>query len=65
MPIAKGKPVRQIVKPIEGEVIDRRLHDEAGELEYLVRHTDADGEPAERWFLESQIEELADSKEPA
>jgi hypothetical protein len=53
----KGAQVRQIVPaPIVGTVKERRLHDEAGEIEYLVEWTDGDGNPASRWFLASQIE---------
>lgn len=54
MPIDKGAHVRQIVPAIEGEVTQRRFNDEAGEMEYLVAHA-SNGEPAERWFLESQL----------
>lgn len=59
MPIAKGAQVRQIVPVIEGEVADRRFNDEADQLEYLVTYTGADGEPSSRWFLESQLQEVA------
>lgn len=55
MAIPKGTKVRQVVPAIEGEVMDRRLNDQQGELEYCVGFTDAGGEPGERWFLESQI----------
>lgn len=53
----KGASVRQIVPaPSVGTVVERRLHDGAGEIEYLIEWTDADGNTASRWFLESQIE---------
>lgn len=55
MPIDKGARVRQLVPVIEGEVTDRRFNDEANQMEYLVLYAAADGEPAERWFLESQL----------
>lgn len=56
----KGAQVRQIVPaPIAGTVVERRLHDEAGQIEYLIEWTDADGNLASRWFLESQIEVAA------
>jgi hypothetical protein len=56
MPIAKGAQVRQVVPAIQGEVTARRFNEEADCMEYLVAYTDADGEPAERWFLETQLE---------
>lgn len=53
----KGATVRQIVPaPIVGTVVERRLNDDAGQIEYLVESIDADGNAASRWFLESQIE---------
>lgn len=58
MPIKNGAPVRQIVKPIEGVVTERRFNDSHDQMEYLVESpdTDGDGTPQTRWFLESQIE---------
>ena len=52
----EGTKVRQIVPAIEGETADTRFNKEAGCLEYLVDYFDADGEPAQRWFLESEVE---------
>lgn len=67
MPIPKGTTVRQVVPVIEGVVNARRLNDDTGEVEYLVAYAAADGEPAERWFLESQIAAVAapDAGDPA
>lgn len=57
--IPKGTPVRQRVPAIEGVVNDTRFNGEHDELEYLVAWTDAGGEPHERWFLASQLQEIA------
>lgn len=56
MPIQRGKTVRQIVPVIQGEVKEPRFNESQNQMEYLVGFTDADGEPAERWFLESEVE---------
>ena len=58
MPIAKGATVRQVVPVIEGQVTERRFNDEAAAMEYLVTYTTADGDAAERWFLQSQLNEV-------
>ena len=59
MPIPKGTTVRQIVPVIEGQVTERRFSEDAGCMEYLVTYTSADGDPAERWFLEPHLIEVA------
>lgn len=56
--IPKGTLVRQRVPAIEGDVQDTRFNNSADELEYLVGWTDAEGEPHERWFLASQLQEI-------
>lgn len=58
MPIPKGATVRQVVPVIEGQVTDRRFNEETGAMEYLVTFTTADGDDAERWFLEAQLKEV-------
>ena len=58
MPIAKGATVRQVVPVIEGQVTERRFNEEAGVMEYLVAFFTADVDPAERWFLETQLSEV-------
>lgn len=58
MPIAKGTTVRQIVPVIEGQVTERRFCEDAGCMEYLVAYTTAEGDAAERWFLEPQLTEV-------
>lgn len=59
MPIPKGTTVRQIVPLIEGQVTERRFSEDAGCMEYLVSYASADGDAAERWFLETQLAEVA------
>lgn len=49
-----GAQVRQVVRVIEGEVIGTKLVD--GEVAYLVRWADDQGEVHERYFTGSQIE---------
>ncbi len=51
---AKGTPVRQVVKPIEGVVTGVRADEDAGVLMYHVEF-DKDGEKHGVWFTESQI----------
>ena len=58
MPIPKGATVRQVVPVIEGQVTERRFNEEAAAMEYLVAFTTADGNAAERWFLESPLTEV-------
>ena len=60
MTIKRGARVRQIVSPITGTVAERRLHGEADEIECLVTWTDDGGAEQSRWFLESQIEAIAE-----
>lgn len=56
MALDRGAAVRQIVRPIQGEITQRRFSEDAGAMEYLVAYTDAAGNPAERWFLETELE---------
>ena len=56
--IPKGASVRQCVPVITGTVQQTKFNEATGELEYLVIYTDADGHAAERWFLQSQIEQV-------
>ncbi len=64
MAIKLGTDVQQIVKPpIAGKVVQRRFHEGADQMEYLVEwpddDSDADLAPQQRWFLESEIQEVA------
>lgn len=59
MPIKSGASVRQVVPVITGTVAERKFSESHDEMEYLVVNTDADGVEHSRWFLESQIEEVA------
>ena len=52
---AKGTPVKQIVKAIEGEVAGFSVDQETGDLQVLVTWSDEDGEHS-RYFKESEIE---------
>jgi hypothetical protein len=56
MPTAfkKGDSVRQVVKPIEGEVVDLAIVDH--DLQFLVEYIGADGETHQRFFKEDEIE---------
>lgn len=52
---AKGTQVKQIVKPIEGEVAGFSVDQETGDVQVLVKWTDDDGEHA-RYFKQDEIE---------
>lgn len=54
------KRVKQPV--IEGAVLDTRYRKDAKQLEHLLAYTDAQGESCQRWFLDSQLEDV--TKEP-
>lgn len=58
MRIQPGSKVRQIVKPIEGEVVDVRWHREAKKFEVLVEYKDDSGDTQSRWFFEDQCEDV-------
>lgn len=53
MAIKLGAQVRQVVRVIEGTVVDRRFNESADSMEYLVE----DGDGGQRWMLESSVEE--------
>ena len=57
MPIKKGTAVTQVVPVITGTVAAVRYDDTAECFVYLVDYPDADGQPAQREFTESQIKE--------
>jgi hypothetical protein len=52
-----GTTVRLIQPVIQGQVIERRFN-AADEVEVLVDYPGADGEPVQRWFLATQLEEV-------
>ena len=52
---AKGTQVKQIVKPIEGEVAGFAVDQETGDVQVLVTWTDDDGDHA-RYFKQDEIE---------
>ena len=56
MSFTKGQTVKQVVFPIQGEVTSKRFNEDTDAFEYLVSFTDADGNPGERWFTESEVE---------
>lgn len=62
---AKGTRLVHRGPSIEGKAVERRFNEDASELEYLLRYDGEDGQPHERWFLESQVElaERQDSPE--
>lgn len=53
-----GTQVRLIQPVIQGEVKERRINPADDELEVLVAYTDAEGQPAARWFRPEQLEQL-------
>lgn len=60
----KNSAVRQLAFIVTGEVQERRLDDDSGEIEYHVVYTGADGQPHARWFKESELERAADAPAP-
>lgn len=58
MPLSEGQTARLKQPIIEGPVLDTRYNKDAKELEHLLSYTDAHGEPCQRWFLASQLEEV-------
>jgi hypothetical protein len=56
MPTAfkKGDQVRQVIKPIEGEVVGMAIVDD--DVQFLVEYIGADGETHSRFFKEHEIE---------
>lgn len=57
MAIKKDSKVRLVQPVIEGVVLQRRLNDEDN-TEVLVEWSSG-GETQQRWFLESELEEVA------
>lgn len=55
MPLALGAAVLQTVIPIAGFVADIKYDAQAGSFAYLVEYIDADGNPSQRWFKESEV----------
>ena len=56
MAIKKGDAVRQVIKPIEGVVIEKRFDDSDDSFKLLVEYANEDGSAASTWFDESQVE---------
>ena len=59
MSIPKGSTVLQITTPITGVVVKTQFNESLDCLEYLVEYVNSVGEKHSRWFLESQITEVA------
>lgn len=50
----------QLKQPvIAGPIVDTRYNKDARCLEHLVEYTDAGGETHSRWFLETDLREVA------
>lgn len=54
-----GQSAKVIQPVIAGPIAQKRLNVEKDELEYLIVYTGAAGETHHRWFLESELEEVA------
>jgi hypothetical protein len=56
MAIAKGTEVKQVVAaPITGVVDSFSVDQETGQLQYLVKWADADGEECSKYFQDGEI----------
>lgn len=53
-----SQAVRLVQPVVAGPVLDRRFNNEQSQMEYLVEFDGSDGQPAQRWFLESQLEQV-------
>lgn len=65
MKFKKGAQVVQVVKPIEGEIVNVAIVDDV--VQYEVAFTGEDGEPHARFFTEEQLDhspEKIDSEAP-
>lgn len=52
----EGMIVKLVQPIIKGQITDTRYNKDAKSLEHLVSYTDENGQPQERWFVESQLE---------
>jgi hypothetical protein len=57
-PMKKGTPVRQVVKPIEGRVVEIAFDQDALKFKYHVVYESGD-ETHDRWFYSDEVEEVA------
>lgn len=58
----KGAPVRQIVKPITGNVEGFQVDQETGDLQVLVGWKDADGHGQSKYFKADELEADPDAQ---
>lgn len=56
MSVSIGQKAKLIQPTVSGEVIDTRFNKGKGQLEHLLNYDGADGEPQQRWFLDSELE---------
>ena len=54
MKFKKGDSVQQLVAPIRGVVMGAQVVD-GDHVQYLVQHTDANGEATQTWFKEEHL----------
>jgi hypothetical protein len=59
-----GDTVRQVIAPIEGQVMRFAFDPQTGEIAYLVGWTDAEGNAHERSFAEDEIEAAPEATTP-
>ncbi len=53
-----GQKARLIQPVIQGEIVDTEYDKDAKELRHLLVYEDTSGTRQQRWFLESQLEEV-------
>ena len=53
-----GQKARLIQPVIRGEIVDTEYDKDAKELRHLLVYEDTSGTRQQRWFLESQLEEV-------
>lgn len=57
--------MRQFAPKLEGEVVKRRFNEGSEQMGYRVAFVTSGGTPGERWFLQSDVEEMASMKAAA
>lgn len=60
MAVEMGKKARMIAPVIQGDVIDTEYDKSNKCLRHLLSYVGADGEQHERWFPETQLEEVTE-----
>lgn len=58
MSLKAGATARLVQPEVQGLIAGRRINDTTDDIELLLQWTDSDGQPQQRWFPESQLQEV-------